>query len=457
MLLLGVSVWLVWFWGCGPVEPAPAEPERPLSRHAGLSAERLAPGLGQTVQIDLAYGGPWPTVLDWDGVDQVDGTRAWVTPSRLGSHVVQVEGVQITLQVQPARNRAELLRLPIGKRPVPEADRACFDPRFPSLAGPWIIACDAGKVSRALPIEGGPERLLDPPMEQPSVGAAGVYSLSRGGWKGADLAWVASNPAPIVPVSSLGLGPERVVTLTQDSVVWMPWDAAQRSRLAAAPASWYPPAVSPSVIAWVDRRDAAWTGLDVLRLSEDGLSAQALVRAPGDQRHVSASEHWVGWLEDNFVVVQDLRNGERRRYPSDTHTASGLSLWGPVACWEHWNGEDVDAVCSDGLVADGAGHQRRPQRYQGWMFYQDGERSMVATATELVWDDDDPRATALGVRESAPLAYQGAHVPDGVRYDLPELQGDWTLEKWQDGVWVQAGPYTREAQATDALRAVRIP
>ena len=181
-----------------------------------------------------------------------------------------------------------------------------------------------------------------------------------------------------------------------DAVVLMPWDAGHRRELPAAPASWYAPALSESAVLWVDRRDSAWTGLDVLRLSPDGRSAQVLVRAPGDQVHVAASEHWVAWVETHFVVVQDLRTGERRRYPSDTHAATGLSLWGPVACWEHWNGQDVDAVCSDGLIADGPGHQRAPSRYQGWMLYRDGERTMVATATELVWDDDDPRAQRTG-------------------------------------------------------------
>ena len=454
-LALGVPVWLLWL-GCVASEPV-AGVALPLEPGSRLHAERLDPALGQTIQLDLAYAGPWPAALSWTGVDQSDGTRAWVTLASLGERVVSVDGVELSLDVQPARNRADLIALPIGKRPVPSADRACFDPRFPALSGAWIVACEGGKVARVLPIEGGEERALDPAMESPGIGAQGLYGLSRGGWSSGEWGWQPGKPAPIDPVSPVGVGPERVVVLTADAVVWMPWDAGRRRALPAAPASWYAPAVSQAAVVWVDRRDAAWTGLDVLRLSEDGQSAEVLVRAPGDQAHVAASEHWVAWIEEHFVVVQDLRIGERRRYPSDTHTASGLSLWGPVACWEHWNGVDVDAVCSDGLIADGPGHQRAPSRYQGWMLYQDGERAMVATAVELVWDDDDPRAQRSGPRVSAPLAYQGAWVPEGVRYSLPALEGDWTLERWQDGAWFSLGPYVQDVMATDAVRAVRIP
>lgn len=454
-LALGVPVWLLWL-GCVPSEPVAAV-ALPLEPESQLHPERLDPALGQTIQVDLAYAGPWPAALSWDGVDQAEGTQAWVTLTSLGETVLRVDGAEVVLDVQPARNRSDLIRLPIGKRPVPDADRACFDPRFPALSGPWIVACEGGKVARALPIQGGEERLLEPAIKSPGIGASGVYGLSRGGWSSQDWGWQAGKPAPLSPVAPLGVGLEQVVVLTADAVVRMPWDAGQRRALPAAPASWYGPAVSEEAVVWVDRRDAAWTGLDVLRLSEDGQSAQVLVRAPGDQAHVAASQQWVAWIEPHFVVVQDLHSGERRRYPSDTHTASGLSLWGPVACWEHWNGEDVDAVCSDGLIADGPGHQRSPSRYQGWMLYRDGERTMVATAVELVWDDDDPRAQRLGARVSGPSAYQGAWVPEGVRYSLPPLEGDWTLEQWQDGAWISLGPYFQDVMATDAVRAVRIP
>lgn len=448
----------MWLLGLGCAASEPVVPVAlPLESSGRLHPERMDPALGQTIQVDLAYAGPWPAALSWQGVDQADGTHAWVTLTSLGDTVLRVDGAEVVLDVQPARNRSDLIRLPIGKRQVPSADRACFDPRFPTLSGPWIVACEGGKVARALPIGGGEERTLDPVMESPGVGAAGVYGQSQGGWRSQDWAWRPGKPAPVRAVSPLGVGPEQVVVLTADAVVRMPWDAGERRALPAAPASWYAPAVSEHAVVWVDRRDAAWTGLDVLRLSEDGQSAQVLARAPGDQVHVAASEHWVAWIEEHFVVVQDLRSGERRRYPSDTHTATGLSLWGPVACWEHWNGQDVDAVCSDGLIADGPGHQRAPSRYQSWMLYQDGERAMVATAVELVWDDDDPRAQRLGTRVSGPQAYQGAWVPGGVRYSLPALEEDWTLEKWQEGAWVSLGPYVQEVLATDAVRAVRIP
>ncbi|MFT5582506.1 MAG: hypothetical protein ACI9VR_000082 [Cognaticolwellia sp.] len=449
--------------GCGPDGGAGLPKAQvvavalPLETASLVHAERLDPALGQTIQIDLAYAGPWPAALSWEGVDQADGTQAWVTLTMLGKAVIRVDGAEVVVDVQPARNRSDLIPLPIGKRPVPGADNACFDPRFPRLSGAWILACEGGKVARVLPIQGGPERPLDPPMESPGASAQGVYGLSRGGWRSQDWTWHPGKAARLNAIAPVGVGPEQVAVLTRDAVVLMPWDAGHRRELPAAPASWYAPAVSESAVLWVDRRDSAWTGLDVLLLSQNGRSAQVLARAPGDQVHVAASEQWVAWIEAHFVVVQDLRTGERRRYPSDTHSATGLSLWGPVACWEHWNGQDVDAVCSDGLIADGPGHQRAPSRYQGWMLYRDGQRTMVATATELVWDDDDPRAQRAGTRVSAGAAYKGAYVPEGVRYSLPELEGDWTLEKWQDGAWVQVGPYVQDVFAQDAVRAVRIP
>ena len=157
-------MWTLLWLGCG-TSGLDGKPKAalvatlPMDTLSQAHAERLDPALGQTIQIDLAYAGPWPAALSWEGVDQADGTRAWVTPTLLGEAVIRVDGAQVVLDVQPARNRPDLLPLPIGKRQVPAADHACFDPRFPKLSGPWILACEGDTTHRvAAPPADDPRR-----------------------------------------------------------------------------------------------------------------------------------------------------------------------------------------------------------------------------------------------------------------------------------------------------------
>lgn len=441
---------------CSP----PAQVSEPaLGVPAGqeLVTERLRAGLGQWIRLDLAYDGPWPANLAWEGVDRSEGSTAWIQVTSLGERVVRVEGLERVVTVDPGANRPSRSPLPLDKRPLTESRGTCFDPRFPTLTGSWVLGCENGLVAQAWNVESGAVQTLEPAQRSPGVGSGVAFWPGVGVWRLDEGGFVASKPHQVSPIGPVVGDGEGFVLTTQDAVMWGGLTDGQRFREPAEPASWYAPALADDGPVWVDRREAPLTGLDLYRLV-DG-QVRVLVRAPGDQRHVAASGPWIAWVEDGYVVVQDTRVGERRRYAAAAHTASGLSLWGPVACWEQWNGEDIDAVCSDGLVAGGAGHQRRPARSGPWLFYVDEGRPMLATARELVWDDDDPLATPQGPRENLPGAYRGAAVPAGVRYALPELPGQWRVDVWEDGAWVPRGDYTAGEMLTaqDAVRLVRVP
>jgi hypothetical protein len=216
-------------------------------------------------------------------------------------------------------------------------------------------------------------------------------------------------------------------------------------------------------VAWVDVGEAWLFGEDIYVRHQDWREGAPLVRRAGSQRHVAASEGFVGWIEDAAVCVESLATGERRCVPARPGPSRRLSLWGAVACWEDYGGDDIDVVCSDGLALRRPGHQRNPSRVGPWLLFQEGNQTLLATAEWIVLDDDDLRAAPLGVTLADPLALRGARAEGGVRYTLSLPPGRFAVERRVGEAWVPeetiegGGAAQIEAPHGDAIRLRSAP
>jgi len=272
-----------------------------------------------------------------------------------------------------AQSPAEPLRQPISGMEI------CDDQRYPALAGPWAVGCDAtGAVRVAIHVETG-ERVTIAAGGAPALADGLVYApgIPSRVWR---LPAGKSTPEAAIPGELIGppaTDGEVVVVPLADGLVRQALGDNRRQAIPGEPAPWYPPAVTGEWTVWVSLE----RGEEVIEAHEQGaMTARRLdshAENGGHPRHVAASEGWLGWIRDDEVVLWHPEDGERR-IPTDAHTSRGLSMWGGVACWESWNGEDVDIACSDGVQIARSGHQRAPSRWGDWLLYvDDRDRVMI--------------------------------------------------------------------------------
>ena len=140
----------------------------------------------------------------------------------------------------------------------------------------------------------------------------------------------------------------------------------------------------------------------------------------------------------------------------------GLGQWGPVVCWEdrgplRAGTGDIDVRCSDGMEVARPGDQRAPARWGPWLLFREEGRLWVATATELVLDDDDPRASSGGATVAG--GWRGAHRDAAVTWELDWPAPRWHVERWDGAAWLPGEPLpvgTVRVESTfgDAIRLV---
>ncbi len=267
--------------------------------------------------------------------------------------------------------------------PLPWLDGPCEDPRYPVLDGVWAVGCgSSGDVDRALNLDTGEQVELSRRLKAPAVGGGVLYVAgTRGGL------WRLPDPEPDpemvrIPVTghaSPATDGDHIVVVTDDNLQTMRIGERNRYHTEGTPAPWYPPAISGHWLAWVDIGALDERGEDVLVYDRDARELRELAVGPLDERHVALSGDWAAWVDDEGVTVEHLVSGERTRVVSDPRPSARLSLDEGVACWEHWNGVDVDVLCSDGVTVDGDGDQRRPSRVGDRILYVESERTFVAT------------------------------------------------------------------------------
>ncbi len=414
----------------------------PLGR---LSVSDLEPGVGETVRVSAPYAGPWPVDLEWEGVDREEGISARVTPSTPGSHVVRAGGLAAVLRVQPAANRW-LPSVEVRLLPLPALAAPCADRRFPRLAGPWAMGCGpTGRVDRAVDLRTREVIELASAGSAPGVGSPGVLVAvgQRPGrfWRlPAQVPEAIPVPGTAVPIAPPAVSDDEVALLVPGRVARFRAGEPVARLQDADPLPWYPPALAGGWMAWVDGRERGVTGTDVWIWDGAG-KPLPLARQAGNERHVAGSGRWLGWIDDHSVAVEDLSTGERRSVRAEAGFRAGLSLWGPVACWEDRAGGSVDAACSDGLAIRGDGDQGWPSRWGPWLLLRVDGQVRLATARFLVLEDDDPRAVSDAPR--VPGGHGGAHRQGEVTWTLDWPVAGWCVAQWEatpaGGGWRAAG------------------
>ncbi len=274
--------------------------------------------------------------------------------------------------------------------PIYAASNRCRDPRYPQLAGPWIVACGGdGQVDRVLSLHTGAEHALPFSDDSPGVGPGYLVVMSDP----ATMVHLTTEgpevePAPtpirrrlVAPPSTDGA---HIAVLTESHTWAFSTPDRARKMYEAQPAGWFPPALAWPWVAWVQ---AAEDGtLEVRALEVDSPSPVILSENGG--KHVTGpgamdiANGRLAWVEPDAVVVMDPLTGERTHNPARTGFNSPITLWNGVVCWETRDGTDLNIECSDGLEVSGAGHQSWPSRWDRWLLYREGDQVLLLTATE---------------------------------------------------------------------------
>ncbi|MBN1334617.1 MAG: hypothetical protein JXB39_01520 [Deltaproteobacteria bacterium] len=411
-----------------------------------LAVSDLEPAVGETVRITAPYAGPWPVDLGWRGVDADRGITAHVVPSVPGPHEVSAGGIRTVLQVQAAANRW-IPSVEVDLRPLPALAAPCKDRRYPRLVGHWAVGCGVeGWVDRLVDLATREVIVLDGGGRTPGVGTPGMLLAlderpARLWTLPAQVHASIPNPCAHPPVAPPALAGNEVAITTRHRVVRFRAGEAVARLQGADPLPWYPPALAGGFMAWVDGREREVTGTDVWAWDGGGKPVP-VAREPGDQRHVAGSGHWLGWIDDRGVVVEDLVSGERSTVRAASGFRAGLTLWGPVACWEDRAGGSVDVACSDGLTIRGDQDQGWPSRWGPWLLLRVDGEVRLATARSLVLEDDDPRARPTAPRVAG--GHGGAHRQGEVVWTFDWPAAGWCVDRWEadstQGRWAPAGP-----------------
>ncbi|MCP4805246.1 MAG: hypothetical protein GY913_02870 [Proteobacteria bacterium] len=227
------------------------------------------------------------------------------------------------------------------------------------------MGCLGHEVNRVVNLETGLQLELERAVEGPA--------LFDGGMTGATGTWhfpvttPVDKPSPIEATSAWASDGARHAVATSDGVLVLEGNRRRLIEVEVAP--WMPPAVGEDVIAWV-------SGEHVF-VERDGE-----VEDLGPGWHVAASASSLAWITPDGVCIDE------RCIPTDAHASKRLSLDGDVACWEHWNGSDVDVWCSDGVRIEGPGHQRSPSRSGSRVLYREDGQT-------LLWTLPEPKAAIL--------------------------------------------------------------
>jgi hypothetical protein len=271
---------------------------------------------------------------------------------------------------------------PLGKIGVSvplHALKPCVDPRFPALAGPWILGCSKnGAVDLAISLSSG-KKIKLPSSISPGTRSGHIYSPELGH---VDF----SSPGEAKPsaferdrfgdrTAPPAIGGAGIAVANAQTLRVLPTDSRVIQTMAAEdlplPLGWQPPALAGQRVAW--SVDAGPDGTDLWWAPLSGGRPELLDGGPGNQHHPVGQGHWLAWIGPAGVTILDTRSAVKVLHPAQTGFSAGLTLWQGVACWETRSGPDLDIQCSDGQVMDGTGHQHHPSRWEQWLLYrQDG-------------------------------------------------------------------------------------
>jgi len=285
--------------------------------------------------------------------------------------------------------------------PLYVLDGACADRRFPQMAGAWALGCvRGGQVDRAVRVTDGREVTISPPLDPRFTAvSAGIGPGSAVLVEVAHRTRVVDLDArgavdrssatrlPSVPVAPPATSATHFAAILEDQVEALAHDQRVRHPFRTAASGWYAPALAWPIVAWVERTadgdENVW-----MRVFEPPEPARPLAQGPGFQRHVVSDGRSLAWVEPGGIHLWDPPTDTHRTLPADTGFHAPPTLSEGVVCWEERrppSGQtesraDIDIVCSDGLRAEGPGHQLYPSRSGPWLLYRSDEHTWLLTA-----------------------------------------------------------------------------
>ena len=266
---------------------------------------------------------------------------------------------------------------------IPHLIHPCADPSFPKFSGDWVVGCnESGLVANAwnvhskilveLPFTFAKAFCNDGYIYSP---ANGLFEITAQGLEPIKTTKTANSQDTIYTTDGTHL-----VALTRDSVsVFENQDTTKRiyethsSQRRGAVLAW-------PIVVW----ESGQHGEEALWWSISG-GVPELVPTVGtnmgnDRQHmVFGDGSEFGWVSKDKITVMNT-NGETRDIAAETGFNGPPSMSNGVVCWEHRGLVDVDIQCSDGLLANGSGHQLWPSRSKEWLIYQieTGKRDTVS-------------------------------------------------------------------------------
>ena len=265
--------------------------------------------------------------------------------------------------------------------PVYGIELGCEDSRYPALAGPWILWCSHGLVDRVRSLETGEDFPLPMAHRSPGIGPNRVYIPGQHGGLihlapegpiiDEDITYIHQNIVSPGTVSG-----DWVAVLTTDSLQAFPIRQRARRTFSVQPAEWYPPALSPPFVAWVENGDSNGEDIYWIDVEEEHMG-QILSGGIGNQRHVVASNGHFAWVEPDGLVIFNIATEEHIRFSTVTGFNAAPTLWENIACWEERADTHIDIQCSNGLLIDRPGHQLHPSLYAEWLIFREGDHLFV--------------------------------------------------------------------------------
>ena len=277
--------------------------------------------------------------------------------------------------------------------PLYDLQSECDDSRYPALAGPWIVYCTSGQVNRVRSLRTGQDFQLPFPHTAPGLGENRIFSPGRDG------GMVALTPSGPKIVENARTFKSRLLAPPAVSEDWIgviaenakghstaqafPVNRATRTTFQTEAAGWYPPALSPPYLAWV--QNAGVNGEDIMWVNVDeDREPQPLATGEGHQRHIVASGHHFAWVEEDSLVILDLQSQTQQSFPTKTGFSAPPALYEGLACWEIRAGADMDIQCSNNLKIERPGHQEAPSLFEDWLIFREDNRVFIYRMNETV-------------------------------------------------------------------------
>jgi hypothetical protein len=234
----------------------------------------------------------------------------------------------------------------------------------------------SGQVDRALDLQTGQLWQLPTALDAPAKGDSLLWQPNRRSTatllnSNGPVSHPLVSPAVLATNSAGTLDMRGGAVTTPTSLQLVTTNKASWTPLPSHPAAGYPPALNGNLVVWVERVPG---GTEIrLRRRDQGPIIRLTHSPTNNPRHPIAHGRGFLWVEDGRIVQYDPTHAYAETIQIDTGFSAPPASDGAHYCWEERSATNgIDVRCSDGVNADGPGHQRWPDRGEAWLLYREG-------------------------------------------------------------------------------------